>query len=604
MDTSEFIKRALIVHSNTYEYGRTIYTNARSKVLITCPRHGDFSQRASSHLTGCGCKKCAIEYTAKLKKQSRIEAICPTCTVKFSFPPSESKKNRKYCSKNCSIIARTHLRNTKSCDTCGASFTPKNDSSRFCSISCTALFNTASLKEILNRFRMKFEDRFNYDNVNYVGMHQKVEITCNVHGSFFVTPLQHLQGKNCNNCKQNQRALTKKLKQNTKESSLSDKELELIRNLPYMNNLAACLHCKENFFYRVGRGNAFCSKSCSSKFYGNLKAQESKPTVDSVYESARKIYGDKLTVKQILIKESPKHHKALCSCIHHGDFEITVASLLNDADCHYCSNRKINKSRFLERVVEDSNIRDKGYDYTKVTEIKSSNSVQIFVCRKHGEFEQTVVRHLAGDGCKECAIEKRGLLNFDKAANKWPENAKKVHGDKYGYSDSIYSGAREKTEILCLQHGSFFQPPNNHLNGAGCPDCAEEVRQLGDSIYVLENSGFYIKGKLYVLECLSVDEYFYKIGITTKSVIQRYPTQLSMPYSYTPILEIEIGIIEAYKHEQRILLQFKEHQYIPKLEFGGQTECLSVNPCLDDEKLEFLYNSSFNLSMNPEAEHE
>lgn len=59
LTTEEFIGKARLVHGCKYGYGRTVYTLARRKVTVTCPEHGDFEQRAYSHLNGTGCAKCA-----------------------------------------------------------------------------------------------------------------------------------------------------------------------------------------------------------------------------------------------------------------------------------------------------------------------------------------------------------------------------------------------------------------------------------------------------------------------------------------------------------------------------------------------------------------
>lgn len=51
------------------------------------------------------------------------------------------------------------------------------------------------------------------------------------------------------------------------------------------------------------------------------------------------------------------------------------------------------------------------------------------------------------------------------------DKSNKVHNFKYDYSLSIYSDSRIKIEIICPIHESFFQTPNAHLNGRGCPKC-------------------------------------------------------------------------------------------------------------------------------------
>ena len=56
-----FIFKARAIHGNTYGYDKVKYDTNNSKVIITCPKHGDFIQKAASHLAGCKCKKCFLE---------------------------------------------------------------------------------------------------------------------------------------------------------------------------------------------------------------------------------------------------------------------------------------------------------------------------------------------------------------------------------------------------------------------------------------------------------------------------------------------------------------------------------------------------------------
>ena len=57
------------------------------------------------------------------------------------------------------------------------------------------------------------------------------------------------------------------------------------------------------------------------------------------------------------------------------------------------------------------------------------------------------------------------------------EKAKKIHGNKYDYSKVNYVNNHTKVEIICPEHGSFFQIPNSHLASRGCPKCSGNVRK-------------------------------------------------------------------------------------------------------------------------------
>ena len=49
--------------------------------------------------------------------------------------------------------------------------------------------------------------------------------------------------------------------------------------------------------------------------------------------------------------------------------------------------------------------------------------------------------------------------------------AREIHGDKYDYSLVEYKNNKTKVCIICPVHGEFWQKPNNHLIGQGCPYC-------------------------------------------------------------------------------------------------------------------------------------
>ena len=65
LNTEKFVLRAKQIHGDKYGYDKVVYKNSRTKVLITCPLHGDFYQMPSLHLRGAGCMKCAIESRRK-----------------------------------------------------------------------------------------------------------------------------------------------------------------------------------------------------------------------------------------------------------------------------------------------------------------------------------------------------------------------------------------------------------------------------------------------------------------------------------------------------------------------------------------------------------
>jgi hypothetical protein len=60
-DAEGFIAAAVKAHEGRYSYGDVVYTNAHTKVAITCPTHGAFFQTPTNHVQGKGCPRCSAE---------------------------------------------------------------------------------------------------------------------------------------------------------------------------------------------------------------------------------------------------------------------------------------------------------------------------------------------------------------------------------------------------------------------------------------------------------------------------------------------------------------------------------------------------------------
>lgn len=110
------------------------------------------------------------------------------------------------------------------------------------------------------------------------------------------------------------------------------------------------------------------------------------------------------------------------------------------------------------------------YDYSKVEYVNNQTKVCI-ICKKHGEFWQRPLDHLKGHECSDCGKIKN-VASRKKTLEQFIDEARKVHGDKYDYSNVKYDNTSTKVCIICKEHGEFWQAPYSHLNGHGCPKCA------------------------------------------------------------------------------------------------------------------------------------
>lgn len=76
--TEEFIYEARKIHGETYDYSKTEYNHWSEKLIIICPKHGEFLQMGSFHLQGHGCPACR-----QSKGEKMIRRYLEKCGVKY-----------------------------------------------------------------------------------------------------------------------------------------------------------------------------------------------------------------------------------------------------------------------------------------------------------------------------------------------------------------------------------------------------------------------------------------------------------------------------------------------------------------------------------------
>lgn len=133
-------------------------------------------------------------------------------------------------------------------------------------------------------------------------------------------------------------------------------------------------------------------------------------------------------------------------------------------------SKRLTTESFISRSKQ---VHGNKYDYSKTQYIGFDKELTI-ICPIHGEFIQRAGVHLNGSGCPQCASQK-SKIGYDL----FVERAKKKHGDKYDYSKVVYNRGDEKVCIVCPEHGKFFQRPELHIKGQGCPKCGVNKRKTG-----------------------------------------------------------------------------------------------------------------------------
>lgn len=186
-----------------------------------------------------------------------------------------------------------------------------------------------------------------------------------------------------------------------------------------------------------------------------------KLTLNEVLKVFKDVHGD--TYDYSLITEYKNYStKMPIICKEHGVFYKGYSHHgKRGQGCPVCYGKNLTTEQWVEKVKKK---HGKDYDYSKVNYKGSKHKVTL-VCKYHGDFSVVPKEHLSsGSGCPKCA--NKGLSNDERI-----QRLIDVHGDKYDFSESIYTKSNEDIEFVCKEHGKVYAKYENLLQGQGCRKC-------------------------------------------------------------------------------------------------------------------------------------
>lgn len=379
-------------------------------------------------------------------------------------------------------------------------------------------------------------------------------------------------------------------------------------------------------------------------------------TTEDFIQRARGVHGDRYDYSKTVYVAAKK--KVTIICPEHGEFEQQPHNhFRGNGGCRECAgNKPLTLEKFIERANKAHGNR---YDYSRVQFQNVEDKIEI-ICPDHGPFYQRLFSHLKGIGCNQCGRIVTGK-KLAHSLNRFLDDAKKAHGDHYGYSQVEYVNALTKVTIICPNHGPFKQTPASHIRDIGCPKCGDErmaekrvksteefveeataihgdrydyskvqYKTSHDKVKIIcpEHGAFMQTpanhtntshqagcpgcalsgfdqtkpGILYYL-AITTDsrDTLYKIGITNLTVERRFPNLDLTRIRIIRIWHFEVGG-DAAERESAILNQFEKDQYYgPKILVGaGNTELFTRDVLeLDTDETGRIVDESGNLVTLP-----
>ena len=250
-------------------------------------------------------------------------------------------------------------------------------------------------EEFIVKAKMVHKNKYKYTNTIYNGSHNKLTVTCPIHGNFTIFATNHLSGRGCPKCAKKYRYSTKEWIE--KVVLVHDNHYDY-SNVEYINNhTKVCIICPEHGeFYQLpsehlkGKGCPICE----NKVYDS----------NSFIIRSNRIHKDKYDYHEV---EYVNYNTKVCIiCPEHGKFWQTPGSHLSSRGCPVCGN---NVKRTKEDFIKIANKIHNGlYSYDESEYINNETKILIR-CPVHGLFQQTPHAHLSGQGCPLCYSENKHL---------------------------------------------------------------------------------------------------------------------------------------------------------------------------------------------------
>jgi hypothetical protein len=257
----QFIKDAIAMHGNKFDYSKVVYISNADPVIIICPNHGEFLQTPKSHLrkSNNGCRQCSYfirSSNRKLSKEQFIEKSIKVHGNKYDYSSVKYLTSQTPVEIICLLHGSfwqtpiSHYYNGSGC------------------INCSSI-HRLSTEEFIEKATYKHGDKYDYSLVEYNHSTENVCIVCRLHGKFWQKASNHLSGNGCFKCSR----ITSVDKKRLTTDIFIERARQIYNDLydySKVNYVATCIPviiiCKEHgeFLKRPGshlrgQGCTFCS---------------------------------------------------------------------------------------------------------------------------------------------------------------------------------------------------------------------------------------------------------------------------------------------------------------------------------------------------------
>jgi hypothetical protein len=403
-----------------------------------------------------------------------------------------------------------------------------------------------TLEKFIERSNKKHNFKYDYSKVILVDVRSKVEIICPIHGSFFQVPYSHMDGLGCRLCANHKLSNREEFFESAKK--MYNNFYDYSKSI-YKNSLTRLeIICPTHGSFTQLPETHLKGNGCPSCFRNSPQH-----SLGQFIEKANKKHNNRYDYSKVIYEYNDVKVEIICPV--HGSFFQTPSSHMRGTGCTKCfrDSQWHTQELFIEKANKKHN---NFYDYSKAVYKGDESKVEI-ICPIHGSFFQKVTTHLQGAGCATCFRK-----SVTHTVEMFIEKANKKHNNFYDYSRTIYVRNKDKLEVICPIHGSFWQRADQHLGGKGCPNCRSS------------------KGEKLVSSWLTSNNLEFKREYTFEDCVDKG----KLPFDFCVFIE-----------NKRILIEYDgAHHYIPVDFYGGEKH-LEYTKRHDDIKNEYVKNNNIPL---------
>ena len=182
-NTETFILKSKQIHSGIYHYGFCIYSDSKSKLLVTCNKHGNFKVSPNNHIfKKSGCPEC--------KKKTNINKEKFINLSKKLFGNVYLYKNYRNNRNLMDIYCPIHKWFKQS---------PQNHIKAGCPKCNKEKMTIIKEERFIKKVNIIHNNFYSYDKFKYVNNYTKSIIICPLHGEFKQEPKVHIK-HGCSKC--------------------------------------------------------------------------------------------------------------------------------------------------------------------------------------------------------------------------------------------------------------------------------------------------------------------------------------------------------------------------------------------------------------------